>query len=566
MGTDTSDLVVTNGYRVWQRSIPLGGNHFTRQLMKEMKLTFAKAEHLKRNAREAEDPKAVFQAMRSVFGDLVTEVQRSIGYFQNIDRSAKVGEIVVLGNAAKLPGLAQYLGKNLGHEVSVVSSFNRLSGASVTNSPPFKENTLSFAVCYGLCLQGLGLGRLSTNLVPREIIVQRMIRRKKPWAVGIVGVFLLACTLHFFFTWSAWYSVNDQRNHEGTTWQQAKVQVTNLDQKSKDLKKTDEGLVKELERLDQLGEEAVATSDGRLLWLELIKALNEALPRDPNPNLAVPNEPGKLPTLAEKPLETRRELYIQYIESQYFDDLSTWFTAEVASRYNETLKAKQRKEAGIVPADSAEGGPAAGETVAAPAAAAGTAPAGNAAAADTADAAATANDQADASAEVTGPQGPGWVIEIKLRHYHNNRTTPPIAAEYVRRSSWPSWSMARSNCQARRRRSPRSSPTRNWASDFPSSPSTSPPPPSTSRSSIPARSSKPARRSVPTRFAWAPPRPRPRSIPTSTSWGTSALCSFAGSRCGPASVRKSGERNPNKQPNRWLTPISDRTRHPPWTK
>lgn len=78
--------------------------------------------------------------------------------------------------------------------------------------------------------------------------------------------------------------MNDQRNHEGTTWQQAKVQVTNLDQKSKDLKKTDEGLVKELERLDQLGEEAVATSDGRLLWLELIKALNEALPRsEPEP-------------------------------------------------------------------------------------------------------------------------------------------------------------------------------------------------------------------------------------------------------------------------------------------
>ena len=42
LGTDTSDLVVTNGYRVWQRSIPLGGNHFTKQLTKELKLTFAK--------------------------------------------------------------------------------------------------------------------------------------------------------------------------------------------------------------------------------------------------------------------------------------------------------------------------------------------------------------------------------------------------------------------------------------------------------------------------------------------------------------------------------------------
>ncbi len=77
MGTDATDLIVTNGYRVWQRSMPLGGNHFTRQLTKDLKLTFAKAEHLKRNAMEADDPKLVFQAMRPVFNDLVTEVQRS---------------------------------------------------------------------------------------------------------------------------------------------------------------------------------------------------------------------------------------------------------------------------------------------------------------------------------------------------------------------------------------------------------------------------------------------------------------------------------------------------------
>ena len=81
LGTDATDLVITNGYRVWQRSIPLGGNHFTKALTKELKLTFAKAEHLKRNATAAADPKAVFQAMRPVFNDLLTELQRSIGYF-----------------------------------------------------------------------------------------------------------------------------------------------------------------------------------------------------------------------------------------------------------------------------------------------------------------------------------------------------------------------------------------------------------------------------------------------------------------------------------------------------
>ena len=73
MGTETTDLVVTNGFRIWNRSVPLGGNHFTKQLTKEMKLTFAKAEQSKRNARDAENAKEIFQAMRSVFNDLVTE-------------------------------------------------------------------------------------------------------------------------------------------------------------------------------------------------------------------------------------------------------------------------------------------------------------------------------------------------------------------------------------------------------------------------------------------------------------------------------------------------------------
>jgi type IV pilus assembly protein PilM len=148
MGTDTTDLVVTNGYRVWQRSIPLGGNHFTKQLTKELKLTFGKAEHLKRNSREADDPKKVFQAMRPVFNDLVTEVQRSIGYFQSLDRNAKISHIVGMGNAFKLPGLEPYLEKNLGHTVKVLSTYPKMSGPAM-EGPKFKKNAQSMGVCYG---------------------------------------------------------------------------------------------------------------------------------------------------------------------------------------------------------------------------------------------------------------------------------------------------------------------------------------------------------------------------------------------------------------------------------
>ncbi len=53
----------------------------------------------------------------------------------------------------------------------------------MTGAPAFKENQLAFGVVYGLCLQMLGQGPISTNLVPREIVVERIIRAKKPWAV-----------------------------------------------------------------------------------------------------------------------------------------------------------------------------------------------------------------------------------------------------------------------------------------------------------------------------------------------------------------------------------------------
>ena len=155
LGTDTTDLVITNGYRVWQRSVPLGGSHFTKALSKELRLTFAKAEHLKRNAMQAEDRGAVFQAMRPVFNDLLTEVQRSIGFFSNIGTSGAIGRVLALGNATKLPGLQKYLAQNLGYPVVEVEKYRGLSGSGVVASPVFKENLLSFAVCYGLALQGL---------------------------------------------------------------------------------------------------------------------------------------------------------------------------------------------------------------------------------------------------------------------------------------------------------------------------------------------------------------------------------------------------------------------------
>src|SRR4051812_2488957 len=195
-GTDASNLIITDGARIiWQRPIPVGGNHFTRALTKELKLTFAKAEHLKRNAAKSPELANILKALRPVLQEFVGEVQRSLGYFTNTHRDAQVQYMVGLGSAFKLPGLQKFLADKLSLEVRKAAKFNRLTGEAITDAPVFKENLLSFPVAYGLALQGLGTARLATNLLPPEITFERKIRAKKPFAVASAAALLLGTTI-----------------------------------------------------------------------------------------------------------------------------------------------------------------------------------------------------------------------------------------------------------------------------------------------------------------------------------------------------------------------------------
>src|SRR5438105_4815630 len=151
IGADNSNLVITDGDRIiWQRPIPLGGNHFTRALTKDMKLTFAKAEHLKRNAVKSPDLKKILSSLKTVLNDFVGEVQRSLGYFTNTHKDAQVDYMVGLGNAFRLPGLQRFLGEKLQLDVRRLSKLERIGGDAVLNAPVFSENLPTYPVAVGL--------------------------------------------------------------------------------------------------------------------------------------------------------------------------------------------------------------------------------------------------------------------------------------------------------------------------------------------------------------------------------------------------------------------------------
>lgn len=273
MGTDNTTLLVTNGEKIWIRNVPVGGNHFTRALTKEMKLTFAKAEHLKCNATKSPDPRAVFQALRPVFNDYVNEIQRSIGYFSSVNREAKISKVVGVGNGFKLAGLQKFLQQNLQYEVERVEMFNGAVGDTVLNAPVFQENIMSFVVPYGLALQTLKLTRIHTTLLPPEIAVARRIRRKKPWAVVTAASLLMGLSVSVMGYAQAANAVSKDRFSEVESKAGSFKSSINSKKSEYDSAKGSH------DELVQKGGELVGYLDRQSLWMELFRAINECLPR-----------------------------------------------------------------------------------------------------------------------------------------------------------------------------------------------------------------------------------------------------------------------------------------------
>ncbi|MBX3432782.1 MAG: type IV pilus assembly protein PilM [Pirellulales bacterium] len=392
LGTDTTDLVVTNGFRVWQRNIPIGGNHFTRALSKELKLTFVKAEHLKRNAMQADDPKAVFQAMRPVFSDLLAEIQRSLGYFMSLDKKAKIGEVIALGNAMKLPGLQRYLAQNLEQEVKPIDDFQRLSAGSAAGAAQFKENLLSFAVSYGLCAQGMDKAEIHTNLLPEEIVRRRLIRGKKPWAVAGAAAILAGLAFNYFTHVSAWaetqtpamsaaISQADSVSTKVSSWESER---TSLKAKADEVLTIKTGLTSNVE--------------GRVRWLELIKAISAALPKDETPH----KEEGTMEEIA-KAIMSRNELHITSIDARRFNDLQSEYLGLIQSKYNDARATAASEETTVETTDVIEVDP-------------------YAAGAGGTDATFDTAPVVDSGAGGAGAPG-AWVIQLTGFHYHNDDRT-----------------------------------------------------------------------------------------------------------------------------------------------
>lgn len=200
VGTQATDLIICEAGRVWVRTFPIGGHNFTEALVEAFKISYPAAEKHKREAEASKHARQIFQAMRPIFTDIGQDISRSIGYYSNLHRDAKLERLVGMGATFELPGIRKFLQQQLGLTVYRVEEFKKLNLDSLKNeerAKQFKERAVGLCTAYGLALQGVGMGTIGANLMPVKIIRETMWKGKVKWFGLAAGLAVAASAAMF---------------------------------------------------------------------------------------------------------------------------------------------------------------------------------------------------------------------------------------------------------------------------------------------------------------------------------------------------------------------------------
>lgn len=161
----TSFIIVENGFLTYTSSIPMAGNAVTESIARNLSISAAEAEKLKKDiGLISENKRNVREAILPILDSIVDEIKNVVRFHEDHNVNHKpINKIMLCGGSARLLGIADYISAriNLGSskplgKVQLGDPWTNLSITKMDKSVPLTpESALGFATAIGLALRGL---------------------------------------------------------------------------------------------------------------------------------------------------------------------------------------------------------------------------------------------------------------------------------------------------------------------------------------------------------------------------------------------------------------------------
>lgn len=152
IGANASDIcIVRKRILTFVRTVPIGGDSFTRAISEELGFNPAQSEEYKRTYgldKEKLEGK-VFASIQPVFHTIIEEIKKIQAFFRDHYANEELSSAIVYGGSARLPGLISYIAGETGVDLQVSNPFEdievhpSIKQQIEANSPSFAVSVLS---------------------------------------------------------------------------------------------------------------------------------------------------------------------------------------------------------------------------------------------------------------------------------------------------------------------------------------------------------------------------------------------------------------------------------------
>lgn len=275
IGTRATNILLTEGTKVFSRVIPLGGATVTQAVATDLQESFLGAETLKRAkgfvhpGGAYEDPPdaqaaRISKLARGVMTRLHSEIERSVTFFRSQQAGGKPSRVLLAGGGALLPHTDLFLQEKLRIPVAFFQPFRRLP-----LGPDIRANTLTASFPEWAVVAGAGLRVLSSvpvqvNLLGTSARQEALRSKDRPaWLGGLVAAAMLLLLPAIHGLWQA-SRIQGVLKAETGSLEEIEGALSGLEKESRAL----EGTLRQLE-------EAEALLRQREGWPRLLKELQK---------------------------------------------------------------------------------------------------------------------------------------------------------------------------------------------------------------------------------------------------------------------------------------------------